>query len=147
MSAMPDGYRVPAIRASDADRDAVISALSEHFQAGRLTTEELEERTGQALAARTLGELDELTADLPGPRIAQPSPSAQQAQPLAPRPGLLAYRAPVPTIAIVAALVIVAVAVGGRVGHHGLLWLLVPAFIIARARGLRRRSSRRSRWY
>src|ERR1700722_21000190 len=54
-----------AMRASDADRDAVLADLSEHFQAGRLTAEELDERTGQALAARTWGELRELLADLP----------------------------------------------------------------------------------
>lgn len=152
MSAMPDGYPVPAMRASDADRDAVVSALSEHFQAGRLTTDELEERTGRALAARTLGELDELTADLPGPRVAQPpQPAAQAPQPLPTHPGWLVYRAPVPIIAVVAALVFVALAVGASVGNHSLLWLLVPAVIIARAGGLRRRSSssrssRRSRW-
>ena len=57
--------RPAAMRASDADRDAVVSDLSEHFQAGRLTAGELDERTGQALAARTWGELGELLADLP----------------------------------------------------------------------------------
>lgn len=35
------------MKASDADRDAVVAALSEHFQAGWLTSEELEERTGR----------------------------------------------------------------------------------------------------
>jgi Domain of unknown function (DUF1707) len=54
-----------SIRASDADREAVTGALRDHAVAGRLTTEELGERTGQALSARTLGELDALVADLP----------------------------------------------------------------------------------
>ena len=76
MNAVQDRYRPPQIRASDADRDAVVAALSEHFQAGRLTTEELEERTGQALTARTVGELDALTADLPGLLHAGPVPAA-----------------------------------------------------------------------
>ena len=53
------------MKASDADRDAVLSDLSEHFQAGRLTAGEFEDRTGRALAARTWGELHDLTADLP----------------------------------------------------------------------------------
>ena len=41
--------RSPAaqLRASDADRDAVVATLSESYQPGRLTTEELEERTGR----------------------------------------------------------------------------------------------------
>jgi len=38
----------PRLRASDADRDAVLALLSEHFQAGRLTAGELDERSGQA---------------------------------------------------------------------------------------------------
>ena len=40
---MTRNYRPAATRASDADRDAVISDLSEHFQAGRLTAAELDE--------------------------------------------------------------------------------------------------------
>jgi hypothetical protein len=61
------------MKASDADRDVVLAGLSEHFQAGRLTSAELEERTGRALAARTLGELDDLVADLPSPQTAGPA--------------------------------------------------------------------------
>jgi hypothetical protein len=53
------------IRASDADRDRVTSLLQEHHAAGRLTAEEFAERMEAALRARTLGELDELLADLP----------------------------------------------------------------------------------
>jgi len=55
----------PQIRASDADRDHVASLLQEHHAAGRLTAEEFTERMEAALRARTLGELDELLADLP----------------------------------------------------------------------------------
>lgn len=54
------------IRASDADRDRVAAALREHFAAGRLTTEEFTGRLGQAFAAKTQGDLDNLLADLPG---------------------------------------------------------------------------------
>src|SRR5262249_11537257 len=74
MNAAQGRYRLPQIKASDAERDVVVAALSEHFQAGRLTREELDERTGRALAARTLGELDELTADLPAVRPTGPAP-------------------------------------------------------------------------
>ena len=53
------------MRASDADRERVVDMLSDHGAAGRLDPEELEERTGTALSARTMGELEVLTADLP----------------------------------------------------------------------------------
>jgi hypothetical protein len=52
-------------RVSDADRDRALAELSENYQAGRLTTEELDERTGLALRARTGRELTNLLADLP----------------------------------------------------------------------------------
>ena len=35
MNAAQDRYRLPQMKASDADRDAVVAALSEHFQTGR----------------------------------------------------------------------------------------------------------------
>ena len=55
----------PRIRASDADRDRTAALLREHHAAGRLTAEEFNERLDKAYAAKTLGELDELLADLP----------------------------------------------------------------------------------
>ncbi len=55
----------PKIRASDADRDRTAALLREHLAAGRLTAEEFHERLEAAYAAKTLGELDELMADLP----------------------------------------------------------------------------------
>jgi len=54
-----------AIRASDADRDRAAAALREHLAAGRLTIEEFDDRLDQAYAAKTLGELDQVMADLP----------------------------------------------------------------------------------
>ena len=65
MSTATKEYPSGSLRVSDADRDRAIAELSEHFQAGRLTTEELEDRTGRALQARTAGELAELFTDLP----------------------------------------------------------------------------------
>ena len=56
----------PRIRASDADRDRTAALLREHHAAGRLTAEEFNERLEKAYAAKTLGDLDELLADLPG---------------------------------------------------------------------------------
>ena len=62
----------PKIRASDADRDRTAAALREHLAAGRLTNEEFDERLDQTYAAKTLGELDDLMADLPGTGLEQP---------------------------------------------------------------------------
>lgn len=53
------------VRAGDADRDRAASALRRHFAEGRLTPEEFDERLTSALAARTMGDLADLLADLP----------------------------------------------------------------------------------
>ena len=55
----------PGIRASDEDRERLASDLREHAVAGRLDTDELEDRLQAAYAARTTAELDELRHDLP----------------------------------------------------------------------------------
>ena len=60
---MPDDP--PDLRASHADRDRVVDALRVAAGDGRLSAEELDTRLESALSARTLGELAELTADLP----------------------------------------------------------------------------------
>jgi hypothetical protein len=54
-----------SLRASDADRERFVEALRQHHVDGRLTAEELTERTERAYAARTLGDLDALATDLP----------------------------------------------------------------------------------
>ncbi len=63
----PAGSRAgrPALRASDADREQLAEELRAHAVAGRIDTDELEERLQGAYGARTLGELDELHRDLP----------------------------------------------------------------------------------
>jgi Domain of unknown function (DUF1707) len=72
----------PRIRASDADRDRVAALLREHHAAGRLTAEEFHDRMDRALEARTLGELDELMADLPAIDLYQlPDASLRRAPP------------------------------------------------------------------
>jgi uncharacterized RDD family membrane protein YckC len=54
------------IRASDADREQVVSELTEHHVMGRLSSEELSDRTQLAYGSKTTGELNSLLADLPG---------------------------------------------------------------------------------
>lgn len=57
---------------SDADRERAIEALKQNFQAGRLTVEELSERIGRALGARTFAELDVVMTGLPWQRATLP---------------------------------------------------------------------------
>jgi uncharacterized protein DUF1707 len=62
-----------SLRASDADRDAVVDRLRETAGEGRLEPDELEQRVDGALRARTYGDLAELLADLPcdGPMLSR----------------------------------------------------------------------------
>jgi hypothetical protein len=53
------------LRVSDVERQAVVRRLERALRDGRLTIVEFDERTQAAYGARTRGELDELTEDLP----------------------------------------------------------------------------------
>jgi hypothetical protein len=69
------------IRASDEDREQLVSELNEHSVAGRLSTEDLEERSQAAYSARTLGELDTLRRDLPATQqVTRLTQSARRSQ-------------------------------------------------------------------
>jgi hypothetical protein len=57
--------RRASLRASDADREQIVDALRQHHGDGRLTVNEFTERMSIAYEARTLGDLDGLTGDLP----------------------------------------------------------------------------------
>ncbi len=127
---MMGNYRPAEMRASDSDRDAVVSELSEHFQAGRLTAGEFDERTGRALTARTWGELRDLLADLPATR---PAPHAPAATSVSARPRPSSGRLAPPVIAALAGIGITgAVLVNVTHGRLGLIWLLLPVLLIAR---------------
>ena len=72
------------LRAGDADRDRVMGLLTTAYTQGRLTGEELDARTGLALAARTYAELDALTDDLPAMPAPDGPPVPSQATPISP---------------------------------------------------------------
>ncbi len=63
--ASTDGLRV-----GDAEREAVAAELREHYAQGRLTIDDFNHRLDAAFAARTRGDLDALTRDLPSTRPA-----------------------------------------------------------------------------
>lgn len=121
------------LRASDADRDAVVEQLRHHGAVGRLRLDELTSRIETALEARTLGDLDALLADLPADA------------PLARRAEAALEDAPVPTwrspavLARAAQLLVVNVvffllwsASGDHGGHAPVFLLLVSLALLAR---------------
>jgi hypothetical protein len=59
------GFPPGDLRVSDADRDRALSELGGAFRVGRITADEFDQRSGQALRARTGKELTALLTDLP----------------------------------------------------------------------------------
>jgi uncharacterized protein DUF1707 len=125
-SSFPRGIRV-----SDADRDLAVAELSEHFQSGRLTQDEFEDRSGRALQARTGGDLTELFTDLPQ----RSTVSARQAPGPAMAPVLAGggishtslHPARVIIPVVIAAIVMFNVFGAGQ--HHNVGWL-VPVLVL-----------------
>jgi hypothetical protein len=83
----------PRLRIGDAERERLLAVLKEHYAAGRLTLDEIRERTEVVLSARYADEADVVLADLPGtatppyPAVPGKAPAAAQR-----RRGLLARR-------------------------------------------------------
>lgn len=61
------GYAHRDLRVSDAERAEVADRLSKHYSDGRLDQAEFDERVGQAMSAKTRGDLRGLFDDLPEP--------------------------------------------------------------------------------
>jgi hypothetical protein len=70
---MSDSGRTPAVRASDAEREAAIGRLRDAAAEGRMTFEELADRIEAAARAVTREDLERLTEDLPAAPAATPS--------------------------------------------------------------------------
>jgi uncharacterized Tic20 family protein len=73
------------LRVTDADRDKVVEHVKAAFAEGRLDKDEMEERLGLAINARTHADLAPITSDLYG----TPAPAPYPAHPVPPhhRPG------------------------------------------------------------
>jgi hypothetical protein len=111
------------IRASDADRDHVTARLREHFAAGRLTSDEMDERISAALKAKTHGDLRQLMTDLPEPAPAAPR-AAQRPYPPGP-PWVMRRRGPrvLPVLLLV-------LLVSLLPGAHWLFFGVLQAFLV-----------------
>ena len=82
--------RRPELRAADADRERVLARLRDAHAEGRLDVDDFYERLDAVYAARTYGELDVLTRDLPasgGPRVPPPRRDRAVAAPASAAPG------------------------------------------------------------
>jgi Domain of unknown function (DUF1707) len=138
----------PRLRASDADRERTAQLLREHHAVGRLTVEEFNERLEKTFGARTLGELDELLADLPAIDLYRlPSagirPVARRRRPDLARPAdssvLPLYSAPWITWAagsavLVALWLAVGVAVGGAAWLPWFFLVMIPWWLVLQRR-------------
>jgi len=121
----------PGVRASDADRERAGEQLRRSHAEGRLDVEEFQDRIDRCYAAKTVGELRALVADLPGE---QPSDRAFG------RPSLRGMR----LIALLPVLLAVCL-ISAIIHGHG-LWILVPLLLFTRF-WLWGRRGRLMHWY
>jgi hypothetical protein len=112
------------IRVSDAERDRAVAELSEHYQSGRLTLEEFDDRSNSALRAK---------GTLASPAAADPAFPAAPAFPVGTggrrRGGPLAARAVIAGVIALIVLGNLAGALAGSHGQHNFGWL-VPVLVL-----------------
>jgi hypothetical protein len=109
-----------SLRISDADREAAVDVLAEHYATGRLDKDEFDERSDAVWSAKTRGDLAPVFADLPlrSPARAGRAP-ARRAGARRPRLG------PIPLVPLLIALVVLLVAL-----RLPFLLLLVVLFFV-----------------
>jgi hypothetical protein len=112
------------LRIGDAERDHAIAALGDHFAAGRLNTEEFEERVDQAIRARFNDDLQPLFVDLP--RTAEPIAEARSNR------GSDAHLAWSPMVWLAPLLVVCAVVTAVILSAPWLMWMFLWVFLITR---------------
>ena len=119
--------RNPNLRASDADRDATADRLRQHHTDGRLDQDEFQDRLDRCFAAKTVGELAELTRDLPVDTARHGAHGRTGF-------GLFGWLRMLPIVPIILAIV----AIHLIFGVVGGLWILIPLFFLARFMFFRR---------
>lgn len=122
----------PRVRASDAEREQVVTAVQNAGADGRLTLDEVEERLTAVYGTRYRDELAQYTTDLPGERPAtgRPRVSGRPSGPLA------VHAAIVAVFAVVLVVRWVASGVGFFWPAFPLFWLAMSLVIHARMRGV-----------
>jgi hypothetical protein len=122
------------IRVSDADRERVAERLREHYAAGRLSADELDERLSTTLSAKTFGDLRSVMTDLPEPGTIGPEgwppQGARAPQPRPARPPAYAYRRGPRLMPIVLAALVAVVLLHGALGFLFFNFVLVM-FVVA----------------
>jgi hypothetical protein len=119
--------RDPNVRASDADREAIADQLRRHHTDGRLDQDEFQERLEKCFAAKTVGELAELTRDLPTDQSRHAAGGRSGF-------GMLRCLRMIPILPIILAII----AIHLILGVAGGLWVLIPLFFLARFMMFRR---------
>ncbi|HET7017569.1 MAG TPA: DUF1707 domain-containing protein [Streptosporangiaceae bacterium] len=139
MTSAPRRFPAGSMRVSDADRDRALAELTEHYQAGRLDTEEFNDRSGRALQARTGQELTGLFTDLPQdqPALVDPAlaPTRIGRSRVTSWPTATDLAPVIRAVAAVAAVAVIVTAVAvGRPGHFwgGFLGPLLLILLIVR---------------
>jgi hypothetical protein len=137
------------IRVSDADRERVTARLRDHYAEGRLTSEELDERTSAALHAKTFGDLRRVMADLPDPLLMPVGAPGLQPPGQPGRPWLAHRHGPrfAPLLLLVLLFAVLAPGPGGWVLFAAfklflLFWLVAGLAAFVFTRRFRRRMSR-----
>lgn len=105
------------LRVSDQQREQAAQAIREHFAAGRLTEDELNERLQSALEAKTEPQLNALLADLPKLPV---SPEQRKAELVARRSHL--QRRVIQEAGGSAALFVLCTGIWAVSGAHGQFW-------------------------
>lgn len=124
-----------SLRAADHDREAVADILRDQHLAGRLDTDELQERVERCYAAKTYAELDAVLADLPaevpgeGSQRGAAAPGHRRAW-SGPRVAWLPLPVLVPLLFVAIAL-----------SHGFLVWLAIPFVFLFIGRRWRWRST------
>jgi uncharacterized protein DUF1707 len=139
----------PHLRASDTDRAAVVTTLDRSLADGRLDLAEYEDRAARAHAARTYGDLAELTTDLPRP-AQRPAPVARAVYG-GPWHGAwqqdlrAAWTAWATTAVVVVAVWLVSMLATGDLQYPWPVWVIGPwgVVLLARTLGERRGPDRR----
>jgi len=123
----PVQAQVHPVRIGDAERDEALDKLGEHFAAGRLTREELDERTDLAIGARFDSDLEQIFRDLPdgAPAARALAVRARPVLPARPQRNVGLSAAVLALVPLLMLAVVASIVLHGPVFVGPVIWLLV----------------------